>query len=262
MPARCVGWIKFRPLPMKTTALSALAILAAATLAQAGPPFATDDPEPVDYRHWEVYVASQYEHGGDGASGTLPHLEVNYGAWPNLQIHLIAPVAFAAPSGASRQSGYGDTELGAKYRFLDETEGRPQVGVFPLVELPTGDSTRGLGSGHTQVFLPVWLQKKSGTWTTYGGTGYWINPGAGNRNWWFTGWLIQKEVRPGLTVGAEVFHETARRDDAASDTKMNVGVILDVDETRHILASFGPTIQGPSGYQAYLAFQLTFGPGR
>jgi hypothetical protein len=239
-----------------------IGLLAVSALAKAGPPFVTDDPEPVAYRHWEVYLGSQYEHGSDGATGTLPHVEVNYGALPNLQLHLIAPMAFDAPSGAGRQSGYGDTELGAKYRLIEETEGRPQVGVFPLVELPTGDSARGLGSGHTQVFLPVWLQKSFGTWTTYGGTGYWINPGAGNRNWWFTGWLIQKEVRPGLTVGAEIFHETAQFDGGRSATKMNAGVIWDLDEARHVLASVGPTIQGPAGYQAYLAFQLTFGPGK
>ena len=244
---------------MKKITLLALALFSAVPLIWAGPPFATDDPDPVEYQHWEVYLGSQYEHGSDGASGTLPHLEVNYGVIPNLQLHLIAPAAFDAPSGASRQFGYGDTELGAKYRFLEEAEGRPEVGVFPLVELPTGDTARGLGSGHTQVFLPVWLQKSFGTWTTYGGAGYWINPGAGNRNWWFTGWLIQKKVRPNLTIGAEVFHETAQSIGGESDTKANLGVIWDLDETRHVLASVGPTLQGPSGYQAYLALQFTFG---
>lgn len=247
---------------MNGTALLTAGFLAISTCAWAGPPFLTDDPEPVDFQHWEVYLGSQFEHSSDGAGGTLPHVEVNYGALPNLQLHLIAPVAFDAPSGASRQSGYGDTELGAKYRLLDEAEGRPQVGVFPLVELPTGDSARGLGSGHTQIFLPVWLQKGFGTWTTYGGAGYWINPGAGNRNWWFTGWLLQKEVRPGLTVGAEIFHETAQSVGGESDSKANLGVIWDLDQTHHILASFGPVIQGPTGYQAYLALQFTLGPGK
>ena len=95
-----------------------IGLLAVAALAKAGPPFVTDDPEPVAYRHWEVYLGSQYEHGSDGATGTLPHVEVNYGALPNLQLHLIAPMAFDAPSGAGRQSGYGDTELGAKYRLI------------------------------------------------------------------------------------------------------------------------------------------------
>jgi len=63
---------------MKTHAFLAIGFLAAATLAQAGPPFATDDPEPVEFQHWEVYLGAHYEHRSDGASGTLPHLEVNY----------------------------------------------------------------------------------------------------------------------------------------------------------------------------------------
>ncbi|MEO6874177.1 MAG: hypothetical protein ABI222_05090 [Opitutaceae bacterium] len=245
---------------MKKQALLALGFLAAARLTPAGPPFATDDPEPVEFQHWEVYLGAQYEHGSDGASGTLPHVEVNYGAVPNLQLHLIAPVAFDALAGASRQFGYGDTEVGAKYRFLDESDGRPQVGVFPLIELPTGESSRGLGSGHTQVFLPVWLQKTIGTWTTYGGAGYWINPGAGNRNWWFTGWLVQKQVLPNLAVGAEIFHETAQSIGGESDTKADAGIVWDLDKVRHVLASVGPTIRGQSGYHAYLALQFTFGP--
>jgi hypothetical protein len=239
-----------------------LGTLVAAAPAWGGPPFATDDPEPVEFRHWEVYLGSQYAHGPDGAAGTCPHLEVNYGFAPELQLHLIAPIAFDATSGTSRRYGFGDTELGVKYRLVQESGSRPQIGIFPLVELPTGDQARGLGGGHTQVFLPVWLQRNVGSWTTYGGAGYWINPGAGNRNWWFAGWLIQRRVRPDLTIGAELFHETAQTIGGDSATKMNVGVIWDLDDNRHILVSVGPTIQGPTGYQAYLAFQLTFGPGK
>ncbi|HWA85683.1 MAG TPA: hypothetical protein VG710_05635 [Opitutus sp.] len=243
------------------TAWVALGLVAFVPLARSGPPFATDDPEPADFRHWEFYLASQYEHGGDGAAGTLPHIELNYGAAPNLMLHAIVPMAFDAPAGGPREYGIGDIELGAKYRFVGETDDRPQIGVFPLVELPAGDSARGLGSGHTEVFLPVWLQKSFGPWTTYGGGGYWRNPGAGNRDWWFTGWLLQRQVRDNLAVGAEIFHETAQAVGGSSDTNANLGIVWDLDKTRHILASVGHTLQGPDGYQAYLAFQLTFGPG-
>lgn len=48
----------------------------------AGPPFVTDDPEPVEYRHWEVYLASQWEFNRDETAGTAPHLEVNYASSP------------------------------------------------------------------------------------------------------------------------------------------------------------------------------------
>jgi outer membrane receptor protein involved in Fe transport len=39
-----------------------------------------------------------------------------------------------------------------------------------------------------------------------------------------------------------------------------VGFTWDLSDNYHILASAGPSIQGPSGYQTYAAFQLTFGP--
>ena len=58
----------------------------------AGPLYVTDDPEPVEYRHWEVYLASQLSHDVDSWSGTAPHIEVNYGAFPNFQPHVIAPL--------------------------------------------------------------------------------------------------------------------------------------------------------------------------
>ena len=53
------------------------------TVVRAGPPFVTDDPEPVEYRHWEIYLASQHAKDKDGWSGTAPHFEVNYGVLPN-----------------------------------------------------------------------------------------------------------------------------------------------------------------------------------
>lgn len=231
-----------------------------ARLAWAGPPFVTDDPEPVDYQHWEVYAASQLQHDKDGWSGTSPHFEVNYGALANLQLHLIAPVSFSAAVHGATNFGYGDTELGVKYRFFEETDQLPQLGVFPLVEIPSGDRARGLGSGHVKALFPLWLQKSFGSWTTYGGGGYWINPGKDNHHWWFTGWLLQREITPTLTLGGEIFHETPSEKRADSDTGLNFGGFYNFSKTYHLLFSAGHTVQGASTFQGYLAFQITFGP--
>jgi hypothetical protein len=235
-------------------------LLLSPTVLQAGPPFTTDDPEPVEYRHWEVYLATQLSHDSSGWSGSLPQVEINYGAVPNLQLHLIAPVTFLAPRSGPTVFGYGDTELGAKCRFVQQTKFVPEVATFPLIELPSGNESRGLGSGHTQFFFPIWLQKDIGKWTTYGGGGYWVNPGPDNQNWWFVGWLVQRQVTSHLTVGAEVFHETAQQVNGESDTIINGGGIFDLNDTAHLLFSLGHTVQGPSSYQAYFAIQFTFGP--
>jgi|ERR1700687_594917 hypothetical protein len=226
----------------------------------AGPPYVTDDPEPVDYRHWEFYLASQVAHDKNGWSGTGPHFEANYGALPNLQLHLIAPLVFVLPDQGQGRYGYGDTEVGVKFRFIQETDWRPMVGIFPILELPSGDSKNGLGSGHVQTFLPLWIQKSFGGWTTYGGGGYWINPGAGNRDYWFFGWQVQRKIGEHAAIGVEVFHTTPREVHGESETRFNIGLVVDFTDSQHLLFSAGRGIQGSNDFQGYLAYQLTFGP--
>jgi hypothetical protein len=52
------------------TSLAAFLILSSS--ASAGPPFMTDDPEPTDYQHWELYVFSQGTHATGETGGVAP----------------------------------------------------------------------------------------------------------------------------------------------------------------------------------------------
>jgi len=244
-------------------ALLGLLLTAALSLpARAGPPFATDDPVPVDRGHWEIYGFSGRTDTDDDRNGTLGGIEINYGAAPNLQLHFIAPIAFEDPAGQPYERGLGDLELGVKYRFLNpgEKDWRPQMAIFPLVEIPTGDASKGLGAGAVRVFLPLWIQKDFGKWTTYGGGGYWINPGLGNQNYWFAGWLLQRQVSEKLAIGAEVFHQTPDQPDESDTTGFNVGGTYDFNEHYHLLFSAGRGLQNISAdhFSYYIAFQHTF----
>ena len=233
--------------------------ISAAWPAWGGPPFVTDDPEPVDYQHWEFYIASmQSELGGDW-SGTAPHVEFNYGAVPDLQLHLIAPLAYDSPPKGIVRYGPGDLELGAKYRFIQETNGWPQVGVFPLLEVPTGSEHENLGNGHLQAFLPVWAQESWGSWTAYGGCGYGLNSISGRGNWGFGGVVLQKQVLTNLLIGLEIYHQTAYQTDFPNQgTAFNVGTVYDFTDHHHLLFSIGRSLEGPIGFQCYVAYQLTF----
>jgi outer membrane putative beta-barrel porin/alpha-amylase len=226
----------------------------------AGPPFVTDDPEPVDYQHWEFYLASQHTETAAGWSVTAPHFELNYGVVPKVQLHLIAPLAYDAPSGGSTHYGSGDTEVGVKYRFIQETKHLPQVGIFPLMEIPTGSESDGLGSGHVQAFRPLWLQKSFGDWTIYGGGGYGINPGVGNENWGFGGVVVQRQVTKNFLLGTEIYHRTTMETSGRDDTAFNIGTVIDFTENQHLLFSAGRSIDGPTDFQVYVAYQFTFGP--
>lgn len=217
----------------------------------------TDDPEPVAYRHWEFYVATQRAVTSDDASGTAPQLELNYGALPGLQLHIIVPLAYDRPAFGDTHYGLGDVELGVKYRFLEEGKRRPMVGIFPQFELPTGSASEGLGTGHLHVFIPLWLQKSFGPWTTYGGAGYWVNPGDGNRNYGYVGWQIQRRLSELATLGTELFYTTPDRIGGRGNLRFNVGLVLDFTEHHHLLFSAGRSIVGETVFQSYLAYQLT-----
>jgi hypothetical protein len=231
-----------------------------ATMAWGGPPFRTDDPEAVEHKHAEFYVFTAQTLAADGRAGIGPAFEVNYGVVENVQLHVVAPFAFNTPSGEATTHGYGDTELGVKWQFTEDAEGLPMIGVFPLVELPTGNADKGLGNGHSQLFLPLWIQKKWGDFQTYGGGGYWINNASEGKNYWFAGWQVQYQFSEHVTLGAEVFHATSQFDGQPSSTGFNVGGFYNFDEHNHLLFSMGKGLSHASEtnrVSSYLGYQYT-----
>ena len=228
-----------------------LAGLGLVTRAVAGPPYLTDDPEPVDLGHWEIIGFSMGTTVRGDTAGALPAVEINYGGLPGVQLHVKLPVAFNSQEVTGTQFGYGDGEFGAKIRFINsgEDDWWPQVAIYPAIDVPTGNGGRGLGTGTTHAFLPLWVQKDFGKWTTYGGGGYGINPGVGNRDYWFFGWQVQRQIADDLALGVEVFHQTASTTGEPGDvgfplgtqvtTGFNIGGTYDFSDTYHLLFSAG-----------------------
>ncbi len=237
-----------------------LATTLCVTKVSAGPPYVTDDPEPVELRHWEVYIASQLFHDASGSLITAPHIEVNYGVIDNLQLHIIVPDAVSVPITGPKSVGLGNIELGAKYRFVQEGKYTPEIATFPLIELPTANQSRGLGDSKAQYYVPIWMQKGFGKWTFDFGGGYWITPGLYNENYGFVGGIAQYQVIDPVNVGLEVYHQTPTYSGGTSRTYINVGTVWDISPLEHFLFSAGHTMQGQSGYEAYMALQFTFGP--
>lgn len=174
--------------------------------AQAGPPYLTDDPDPVPLHHFEAYAFELSD--STPAAGTAfagPSFEMNWGAAPNLQLHLVVPFVNAYAPGSPATHGFGDIELGAKYKLFDETKHRPEIGIFPFIELPAGDASRGLGVGSTWYRVPVWLKKGFGSWNLYGGGGEVFEHGNNYENYPFVGGLLQRKLSDKLTLGGELF---------------------------------------------------------
>jgi hypothetical protein len=248
--------------------------LLAAVPVLAGPPFVTDDPEPVDYQHWEINTAMQGAYTKDGRSGAWPSVDMNYGPLPDIQAHVGLFATYDKGAGERLQYGYGDTELGLKWRFLDEDEEgwRPQMAIYPITDFSTGSASRGLGAGHQRTFLPVWVQKSFGDWTVYGGGGYWINHAADtDRNYWFTGMTVLRKLSEDWSLGAEMFRQTADLTgktveggtgvSSRPSTGFNVGGYYTLDEANTLIFTVGrglQTIEETNRFSYYVGDQLHF----
>jgi hypothetical protein len=226
-----------------------------------GAPFATDDPSTVADRHVELLAFYQNTLAAAGRSGSAPGLELHFGAADGLELDVIPQVAFSTPAGEGTRRGYGDTTFGLKYRLFPESDARPLVSLVPKFVLQTGNADRGLGNGGNQVFLALAAQKTYGSFQTYGNAGYWINNGAGNRNYWFLGWQAQYQLSHAWIVGAEIFHTSAQFSGQPSSTGFNVGGYYVFDPHSQLLFSMGRGLQNAgetNRVSAYLGFQLGF----
>lgn len=241
----------------RETLLFVGALLLASTSARAGPPFVTDDPGTLPDLHGEAYLfSSGTRSAGETDLDAAPGVEVNFSFLPDTFAHVVVPLAYAHPSNGRAAYGLGDVELGFKWQFIHQSRVVPAVATFPFVELPTGDHDRDLGNGCAQVYLPLWLQKDFGPWTTYGGGGYWINPGAGNRNWWFAGWLVQRQLGSALYLGAELLYASPPTTADRWSLAFNAGGGVTIAGPYQILFSAGRNLIDPSANQVSYYFAL------
>ena len=236
--------------------LAAGALIAAAGPAQAGPPYFTDDPEPTDKGHWEIYAfgaGTKTPGAFDGTGG----LDLNYGPVENVQLTATLPVEYT--SAGPRNTGFGDLELGVKYRLFQREEAGLAFAIFPRLILPT--ARKGFGSGKTRLLLPLWGQKDMGKWSLFGGGGYTINPGAGNRNYWQSGVALTRQVSNRLSLGGEVAFQGPDAAGGRNYAALNFGGIYHLGGPFSILVSGGPGIvhvREGGTYNVYAALGIDF----
>jgi Putative MetA-pathway of phenol degradation len=205
--------------------------------ALAGPPYISDDPEPTEYQHYDIYLFTGGAKTGGDIGGTFG-LDFNYGAMPDLQLTAVFPIAFDHASGGGGVTGLGNIELAAKYRFLHQSEIGWDVAVFPRLFLPSGSARTG--ERHFSLLLPLWLGKDWGGWSTFGGGGCVLNNGGDSQNFCLAGWALTRQVLPNLQLGAELVHQTADTKGGHASTSLGAGFRYDISDNYHLLAYAGP----------------------
>ncbi len=229
---------------------------------QAGPPYLSDDPEPTDVGHWEIYnfaIGAETPADLAGEAG----LDLNYGAAKDLQLTAVLPLAFDSAKGSNfgaLRSGPGDVELAVKYRFLHQADNSwtPDVAVFPRLFVPT--SGHQFGTGKFGLLLPIWAEKDFGPWSVFGGGGYQINPGARQRDFWQGGAAVSRNIGKRLSLGVEAYGQTPDARDGGGYKTVNLAATYKLVKHWSLLASAGPTWipRSADGYVFYLALKADY----
>ena len=236
--------------------LPALAVAAAAAPAFAGPPYLTDDPVPTDTGHWEIYAFT----AGEWRRSRLDEdvgFDLNYGPMKDVQLTATLQLSFSHAPLEGWRSGTGDVELGLKYRVLyDEPHGL-SAAIFPRAILPTAAHAP---REKTRFLLPLWLGKDfAGGTSAFGGGGYTINAGVGNRDYWQAAVALNQNVSERLSVGAEITRQGPDTVSGTSQTRAGAGSIVQLSHHYALLLSGGPTwADHHTSYHFYAALGLNF----
>jgi hypothetical protein len=232
--------------------------------AWAGPPFITDDPEIPPPNGWEINVPFTLERTKSETDMETPLFDINYGTpavfgLPRVQLELDIPVAVATKDDGATTAGLGDILLGVKWPFLEEKGWRPMMGIYPQVLTPTGERSRGLGEGRPAYILPVLAEKNWDKWTVYGNVGYVVETGKGERNYWYEGVCLNREITKRLELGGEITENSLPPVDGYSNLLFNLGGTWQLSEHFNLLFTAGRSIHGDTQFMAYLGIQMLLG---
>ncbi len=151
----------------------------------------------------------------------------------------------------------GDVEIGVKYRFYHDERSGISAAIFPRVILPTSSLA---ADGKTRFLLPLWIGKDfAGGTSLFGGGGYLINPGTGNRDFWQTAVALTHDVGKAVSVGVEVTRQGPDLVGGTSQTRAGIGTIVHLAGPASLLLSGGPTwADSRTGYHFYGALGFNF----
>jgi hypothetical protein len=241
---------------VKLRLVAALAMSAAAAPALAGPPYITDDPVPTDTGHWEIYAFTDGE-GEHSSIDADAGFDFNYGPVKDVQLTATLPLSFAHEAGQGWRAGTGDVELAVKYRFFNDEKHGLSVAVFPRAFLPTSTLA---SHERTRLLLPIWAGKDFADGTSvFGGGGYELNPGPGNRNFWQAGLAVTHDLSKAVSVGGELAWQQRDVEDGTAETSAGLGTIVKLSDHYALLFSGGPTwADHRTGYHFYGSLGLFF----
>jgi hypothetical protein len=133
-------------------------------LADAGPPYLTNDPGTPGNGNWEINLGSMPTLGPGLSSYQLPQIDLNFGLGNRIQLTYEVPYVVQLKDGEARASGWGNGLPGIKWRFFDQGEGGWQFSTFPQLEIAASARAQrdGLAGDGPRLLLPLEAAKALG----------------------------------------------------------------------------------------------------
>ncbi|MBI3490595.1 MAG: transporter, partial [Acidobacteria bacterium] len=146
---------------MRRTALAGFCTVCLATRVRAQEVIEPDRPDVTNGTHIVDIGLLQIEVGGlftrttpgQQAFGSPFTARVGVSEW--LELRVGTDGLLSQTDGVTRQTGVGNTQLGAKLRLWADPGGIPVLSILPTVNLPTASADRGLGSGDADFTVVV-----------------------------------------------------------------------------------------------------------
>lgn len=241
------------------------ALLAFSAPCIAVPPLVMGDVTTADKSTFEWYAGTRYQKDGSGEqSRLLPTTELVYGLTDRMELTI---ESFGVSKG--QQYGLGDAVIGTKYILLEETAARPGIaGSFEL-KLPTGDESRGFGSGEFDYDLRLRAQKTWGRFTATGNLGYTFvtDPEYGGvvastDNVWLAAFAQSYQVTKDTSLLSEVYFVSREAPGEANSLAASIGFKHKLLDKLAVQAAIGTSLRenelGGPRLRLYVGFKYDF----
>jgi hypothetical protein len=232
----------------------------AASRADAGPPYLTNDPGTPGNGNWEINLAAMPTVARGGASYQLPQIDVNFGLGERLQLSYEIPYVLETRDGAPTTSGWSNAYTGVKWRFFDQREGGWQLSTFPQYETAGSPSAQrsGLAAPGGRWLLPLEVAKSLGPLTLNFETGYYLQ-GMPER---IVGLVAGSAFTPRLELDAELYNDHVLGS-SPDVTTLDVGGRFKLSPAFIVLFMAGRSIGGNGAgqvqFMGYFGVQILLG---
>jgi hypothetical protein len=192
----------------------------------------------------ELKSVFEYRDASSKQTWIAPKLTVAFPVAERLEFEVATEYRKVSRDGAAHE-GLGDSSLELKWRVVDETPHGLAVAVVPELSLPTGSESRGLGSGHAALVVPVVVEKRLMRLTLSGELGYGRSLGDGDEAFVPLGLLVTAKPRDTLKVGMEIAGEAPASHFSDCELSANVGFKWKATRRLEIHGLVGRTVRSP-----------------